>query len=232
MGGGSEREIEYWIDDVGRSPRGRGKPATAAREACMGGSIPAWAGEALFDNSELHLVGVDPRVGGGSRGASDKYLVRAGRSPRGRGKLARSCNTCALGRSIPAWAGEARHDATVFRQRRVDPRVGGGSRRTISASMAVLGRSPRGRGKRLVLGHKSRPFRSIPAWAGEAVSAWVSTTGRWVDPRVGGGSNKMALTRCVCMGRSPRGRGKLIIAQASRVGAGSIPAWAGEAWPD
>ena len=132
-------------------------------------------------------------------------------------------------RSIPAWAGEA---TLVFSPRTriwVDPRVGGGSWHERASLVDGEGRSPRGRGKHLVLGRKLDCQRSIPAWAGEALADSDGGQVFWVDPRVGGGSSPKAGPGTLGMGRSPRGRGKHPLLPAPQRGGGSIPAWAGEA---
>ncbi len=91
--------------------------------------------------------------------------------------------------------------------------------------------SPRGRGKRAWGGYKMRALRSIPAWAGETgFPPWPGIT-ITVYPRVGGGNRWRGCQRALDVGLSPRGRGKLRIAQAQGQQVGSIPAWAGETRP-
>ena len=161
----------------------------------------------------------------------ESSCLRSGRSPRGRGKRKiRSCRAPDQG-SIPAWAGEARQMARRARRDQVDPRVGGGSRRSMRWQASRPGRSPRGRGKRCTARRQVGRGRSIPAWAGEAVGNLNIGFGPEVDPRVGGGSTKVMMLAMLSRGRSPRGRGKLPETRVSFINIGSIPAWAGEALP-
>ena len=112
---------------------------------------------------------------------------------------------------------------------RVDPRVGGGSVLIAFAEYIGEGRSPRGRGKRTLRPVRSRPERSIPAWAGEARRVDHHLPHVKVDPRVGGGSPWMTCSAARVAGRSPRGRGKRVKMGFTLEDEGSIPAWAGEA---
>ena len=92
-------------------------------------------------------------------------------------------------RSIPAWAGETDICGQQALPSGVYPRVGGGNAAPRSQRRAAAGLSPRGRGKRLVIGAALYPARSIPAWAGE-----TRYIGKWAEngevyPRVGGGNH-------------------------------------------
>ena len=107
--------------------------------------------------------------------------------------------------------------------------MGGGSLSCMESSCLRSGRSPRGRGKRIVARLANGLQGSIPAWAGEALQRRRRHGSEEVDPRVGGGSAAIRLPARVVAGRSPRGRGKpkrRCIPDATRR---SIPAWAGEA---
>ena len=70
------------------------------------------------------------------------------------------------------------------------------------------GLSPRVRGKLLLDGAGHLGQRSIPACAGEAVIVGASLCGRWVYPRVCGGSNITTAAAATAAGLSPRVRGK------------------------
>ena len=112
-------------------------------------------------------------------------------------------------RSIPACAGEARRDGRHRRRRRVYPRVCGGSDGGSISQTARDGLSPRVRGKPSAPRPPPGPARSIPACAGEALSA------------VGCAHRKAGL--------SPRVRGKLPAEPKRYQRTRSIPACAGEA---
>src|SRR5690606_807055 len=90
------------------------------------------------------------------------------------------------------------------------------------------GRSPRTRGRRNLTPSEALLERSIPAHAGEtsASSRW-SVTSR-VDPRARGGDTAAAPASVLSAGRSPRTRGRLLLAPTHRSHEGSIPAHAGE----
>ena len=69
---------------------------------------------------------------------------------------------------------------------------------------------------------------SIPAWAGETGGDSRHNPRKKVYPRVGGG-NRLVVERVHRnQGLSPRGRGKQAVGGRRALGAGSIPAWAGE----
>ena len=113
----------------------------------------------------------------------------------------------------------------------VYPRVGGGNGQRQDKGIAGVGLSPRGRGKRCGWNRYSRPPRSIPAWAGETRAGLQPEQNSRVYPRVGGGNPVLCGLVCGPEGLSPRGRGKLVAADASPAKGRSIPAWAGETAP-
>ncbi len=175
---------------MGRSPRGRGKPAEDFERLFVTGSIPAWAGEAQPETPPCRHRRVDPRVGGGSGRFCSARGWREGRSPRGRGKHQSKLLAALRARSIPAWAGEAPRCISTVSSGRVDPRVGGGSSPSCLPLNAAPGRSPRGRGKLQPSPKRMLPVGSIPAWAGEARGEDGDGDEDGVDPRVGGGSRR------------------------------------------
>ena len=181
-----------------------------------------------MDKPFLHAVGVYPRVGGGTEAVARFDQLETGLSPRGRGNPGHWLGRLSRHGSIPAWAGEPLPCSAVGTRPWVYPRVGGGTRSTLSASAGLSGLSPRGRGNR---GNAKRCIPcagSIPAWAGEP-----APPSRWppkpkVYPRVGGGT--LAPPRCGLWrrGLSPRGRGNPRWQQVRQQAERSIPAWAGE----
>ena len=94
-------------------------------------------------------------------------------------------------RSIPAWAGETRRRLWRRGRWRVYPRVGGGNDGGADSPIALGGLSPRGRGKRCKRRLAHRGARSIPAWAGETLTAQSRHDGSAVYPRVGGGNSAL-----------------------------------------
>ena len=106
VGGGNASVNAMFTRLTGLSPRGRGKPESAAICRTARRSIPAWAGETPIIAISLCAVWVYPRVGGGNR---RRWALRGrwrGLSPRGRGKPVVKARINAEIRSIPAWAGE------------------------------------------------------------------------------------------------------------------------------
>ena len=91
-------------------------------------------------------------------------------------------------RSIPAWAGETAYPNRPPCWIEVYPRVGGGNAGIRYHGGRREGLSPRGRGKRARGRRYAAPSRSIPAWAGETISAPQARFGVKVYPRVGGGN--------------------------------------------
>ena len=74
---------------TGRSPRVRGRLALRRALALRQGSIPACAGEATVSSFVNGPKEVDPRVCGGGIAADMRFMSKAGRSPRVRGRPAR-----------------------------------------------------------------------------------------------------------------------------------------------
>ena len=171
---------------------------------------------------------VYPRVGGGNELERINERIAEGLSPRGRGKLTLIRASPLQCGSIPAWAGETAAYREQLRHYRVYPRVGGGNAERYLAEIHQEGLSPRGRGK-LPRGKVAREnARSIPAWAGETVSAGVAVLVDEVYPRVGGGNAACYAQVCPPEGLSPRGRGKPQFSITPLPPRRSIPAWAGE----
>ena len=69
--------------------------------------------------------------------------------------------------SIPAYAGEPPGQGIGIRNRKVYPRVCGGTESLVVPAAALEGLSPRMRGNHQGSGPINPAFRSIPAYAGE-----------------------------------------------------------------
>ncbi len=208
MGGGDACSRRSSVRASGRSPRGRGRPPTAALVVGALGSIPAWAGETEARADSTTARSVDPRVGGGDTGRALKQPERKGRSPRGRGRLLQRWYRGERTRSIPAWAGETATGPRPAYVPPVDPRVGGGDKPLDRKGRPQDGRSPRGRGRPPPGAPQAWIARSIPAWAGETEEGHARGERDEVDPRVGGGDQHRLDAGPVRLGRSPRGRGR------------------------
>ena len=212
----------------GLSPRGRGKLLRWRKIRQGKGSIPAWAGETLKVLLAYAARRVYPRVGGGNCRLRTQRQIHRGLSPRGRGKPGSEFRIMASYRSIPAWAGETGVPAGRRYHQQVYPCVGGGNLIVFPLHHSIEGLSPRGRGKHAAPASRRIEARSIPAWAGETLQAYIPPNATKVYPRVGGGNILYPYKRLVNTGLSPRGRGKLILLYHRFGVYRSIPAWAGE----
>ena len=196
------------IHSPGLSPRGRGKRKEAEMGSHPSGSIPAWAGETIAARLSGISSRVYPRVGGGNPFQVGGGQVQGGLSPRGRGKPPRPAHAPESRRSIPAWAGETKSKGVRHRLHQVYPRVGGGNPFCGRRRRSGAGLSPRGRGKLPAWIPARCRLWSIPAWAGETLSAIAVMTWWTVYPRVGGGNQETGNLPGPDHGLSPRGRGK------------------------
>ena len=107
-------------------------------------------------------------------------------------------------------------------------RVCGGIQQRMSHRKCVMSLSPRVRGNRAQLQQVAGCHGSIPACAGEPITASTRTT-RWrVYPRVCGGTNGCCWRLGPRGGLSPRVRGNQSALQRRIRPSGSIPACAGE----
>ena len=217
-----------------------GKPtgvhAAIAAGGARHGSIPACAGEPRAGG-----LGVDSRPRRRRCPASEDQQARRRYGPgRGRPRAAPGSPTALRGRtspgsgrprsdrSIPACAGEPRPRGPRRTRARVYPRVCGGTRSVQATPPCFAGLSPRVRGNRRWIPVRRSDPGSIPACAGEPFSL-VARAGRVrVYPRVCGGTSTAPREKCSASGLSPRVRGNRLRGGLPLVGAGSIPACAGE----
>ena len=175
---------------------------------------------------------VHPRACGGSVDPPHAPNCSGGPSPRVRGKRFVATPDNPGKRSIPARAGEAFIPYGINRFIRVHPRACGGSSRAARGNRRDRGPSPRVRGKRSCGLRSPEVSGSIPARAGEAVSAGGARPEDGVHPRACGGSSSCSSWTEKGGGPSPRVRGKLPVGDELDGLGGSIPARAGEAVPD
>ena len=228
MRGGAACDCAEHVLPLGRSPRARGSPLGHQVHDRRPGSIPACAGEPVFDRRSVHLASVDPRVRGGACARSACKSATQGRSPRARGSPRASSGCLGTRRSIPACAGEPRLAANVGYRFEVDPRVRGGAFPFHVVPSLFLGRSPRARGSRDALPQAWRRGGSIPACAGEPHPGQRRAALRGVDPRVRGGAPNGRYAGQIPTGRSPRARGSRVLEDFQAEDIRSIPACAGE----
>ena len=151
-----------------------------------------------------------------------------GLSPRMRGNLAATTECRCRERSIPAYAGEPRHQRNPRPTQRVYPRVCGGTTRWHHIAAAVLGLSPRMRGNPLKGGGGYETLRSIPAYAGEPDRLMNVHRIITVYPRVCGGTVPSTIRHASSGALSPRMRGNRTVGGSLPRSPRSIPAYAGE----
>ena len=212
----------------GLSPRVRGNQRPAAEGDSDVRSIPACAGEPKSLTPADPSDGVYPRVCGGTSSNSCRLVVVNGLSPRVRGnRWPPSGRGCHSG-SIPACAGEPQSPGSDMDDRRVYPRVCGGTYHAGRHRPSPYGLSPRVRGNqdgRIVL---QKAHGSIPACAGEPTWAASAIRLAMVYPRVCGGTAETRSPWMLEAGLSPRVRGNQGKAARRACSKGSIPACAGE----
>ena len=179
---------ERWaaIKRMGRSPRARGRRAVPALRRDAAGSIPACAGKASRLGIPRQPWEVDPRVRGEGNVTAVNAAIKAGRSPRARGRpVAAGDHACDYG-SIPACAGKAVFKWELVAASEVDPRVRGEGADKTGQHLRSQGRSPRARGRPTRTRHCRRACGSIPACAGKAGVPVGQRVDLRVDPRVRG----------------------------------------------
>ena len=165
--------------------------------------------------------------GGTCRGRRGWTTAR-GLSPRVRGNRRAGDDHQRPVGSIPACAGEPAPKPPASRQVKVYPRVCGGTSTEWATITMSHGLSPRVRGNRRRAIIIIRDNGSIPACAGEPLTATAIGRGRRVYPRVCGGTRPDCRQRKAGAGLSPRVRGNQIADQRPQLFRRSIPACAGE----
>ena len=146
--GGTRRTAPTTGAGTGLSPRVRGNPGCRVNTVTCGGSIPACAGEPVWQRRQRLGVRVYPRVCGGTGRAVRSARNGVGLSPRVRGNRDKRITDRMGYRSIPACAGEPRRRRRLRRRSAVYPRVCGGTAVGDRTGDAVDGLSPRVRGNR------------------------------------------------------------------------------------
>ena len=198
-------------------------------------------------------ITVYPRVCGGTGDDDGNAAVVAGLSPRVRGNLGIAAVAVVFLGSIPACAGEPGAPGGSGLCCPVYPRVCGGTNRSGTAPLRLLGLSPCVRGNR-GRGHLPEPLGgsipacagepqghergrtrgrdgSIPACAGEPMERSRPSSMMPVYPRVCGGTFPLGGRLFSLFGLSPRVRGNRFDGSRENNHRGSIPACAGEPSP-
>ena len=169
-----------------------------------------------------------PRACGANWKRPWRNYPKPGSSPRMRGKLLFCHCVSSLLRIIPAHAGQTRTIPAPPRQKADHPRACGANCANESALSAVVGSSPRMRGKPCLCCEEPAYTRIIPAHAGQTPSPETCGRPRTDHPRACGANYTADRTPCKRCGSSPRMRGKRFenrqIVRRQRI----IPAHAGQ----
>ena len=226
--GGTTSILGHRSGARGLSPRVRGNRRSNRVRRAYPGSIPACAGEPAALPSPPRSGQVYPRVCGGTLWIVAEGGNAIGLSPRVRGNLDAGLRLHQTLRSIPACAGEPEDIAYPHTQRRVYPRVCGGTLTRAGYRYTPQGLSPRVRGNHDASRLPTLPAGSIPACAGEPRALLARKGSLTVYPRVCGGTSAIIADCMRFGGLSPRVRGNRLGNLVKTAAAGSIPACAGE----
>ena len=172
----------------GLSPRVRGNPSVIWRPVASVGSIPARAGEPWHRSGCTTSPWVYPRACGGTLPPRCFGPFFNGLSPRVRGNPGTGAAARPRHGSIPARAGEPCRRGASGRSSTVYPRACGGTLAPERLHDLAMGLSPRVRGNPAAAVLRAVLQRSIPARAGEPVSAGPPTQSPGVYPRACGGT--------------------------------------------
>ncbi len=135
---------------------------------------------------------------------------------------------CPLARIIPAHAGQTCWSVWTIRRFTDHPRACGANRHTIQQQPAIIGSSPRMRGKQLDCRARIVPNRIIPAHAGQTQVVCIRFISVPDHPRACGANSNLNRARTSSAGSSPRMRGKHNSATRCCPSARIIPAHAGQ----
>ena len=191
--------------------------------------IPACAGNAAPPSPPNCGRPVHPRVCGERRIGLPITLDIVGSSPRVRGTPPSPAARRAIGRFIPACAGNAGPRPPAPAWRPVHPRVCGERERQAKTNKRLGGSSPRVRGTQSLGTNSMASHRFIPACAGNAPASSPADRGGAVHPRVCGERDDAVRAVRVRGGSSPRVRGTRPLSLSRGGLPRFIPACAGNA---
>ena len=145
-----------------------------------------------------------------------------------RGKLLRRQFQQLSSRNIPAYAGKTGVDRRLWGVYREHPRVCGENMLDSSVCAAVMGTSPRMRGKPAQNLINLFTIGNIPAYAGKTLRSSGCQILNAEHPRVCGENQQHHWPPLWCNGTSPRMRGKRFQARQNSADLRNIPAYAGK----
>ena len=172
----------------GLSPPVRGNLYNHTPECRGVGSIPACAGEPILAYRGRLVNRVYPRLCGGTGVVRHQLAPLAGLSPPVRGNRPVISSPAGSRGSIPACAGEPLGVIPRLAMAAVYPRLCGGTGVGRGAWDCAAGLSPPVRGNLICRAAKHERVRSIPACAGEPLTASLKSGIRTVYPRLCGGT--------------------------------------------
>ena len=174
------------------------------------------------------LTAVYPRPRGGTIRLFYHPSFLRGLSPPTRGNPIVPELAATAHRSIPAHAGEPKHEPTDAPTRAVYPRPRGGTPARSCPISLSIGLSPPTRGNRPKAQLIEQALRSIPAHAGEPIDVQLVAGENRVYPRPRGGTKIPGYAFAHSLGLSPPTRGNRRLQHQLTEFIRSIPAHAGE----
>ena len=224
---------EHWspksikTEPPGSSPRVRGTQRHRARDSNRTGIIPACAGNTDHACAPVRDSRDHPRVCGEHSSIVKFCLAKPGSSPRVRGTHDHGDAFERFGGIIPACAGNTSSSTAKSGKTGDHPRVCGEHAIKAAMNESSSGSSPRVRGTLYGRRVRRRPGGIIPACAGNTSAQLCADIARRDHPRVCGEHPAVIAALNVEAGSSPRVRGTRLLGIGTGVGAGIIPACAG-----
>ena len=131
---------------------------------------------------------------------------------------------------IPAWAGKTSKSSASGSAPQAHPRVGEENASSLAMSLALIGSSPRGRGKLHGSRRGRNRLRLIPAWAGKTSHGPDHRLASTAHPRAGGENADRAIARAIAPRLIPARAGKTHQHVRGLVNEGAHPRAGGENW--
>ena len=209
-GCGADFHRMLWtIDDLGSSPRVRGRPVVGRARRAGAGLIPAGAGQTPKAQESATHRGAHPRGCGADRSSHLRECAFHGSSPQVRGRPDGVLREKAVERLIPAGAGQTTHHPGRGTSAGAHLRGCGADVMTTLSSPKMEGSSPRVRGRlsRRIVGWRKPGL--IPAGAGQTSSHSAHGSSLTAHPRGCGADMCVAGEARAPQGSSPRVRGRL-----------------------
>ena len=194
-------------DDHGSSPRVRGTEVSPPGRIVPDRFIPAGAGNSLHQSYGCTGGTVHPRGCGEQMTGLTGDQMLCGSSPRVRGTAGQSAKRKAIGRFIPAGAGNRCRPAPATVAPAVHPRGCGEQSRPVRQVVIDRGSSPRVRGTDAIGMALAMESRFIPAGAGNRMFQDAVGAPGPVHPRGCGEQKDRNKVKLLLAGSSPRVRG-------------------------